>query len=209
MSLIQQIFAKLITRATYVSTNKQRIAFPNYFGALSWLCQGKGEKVFSHFKCLRGQTITRKLLHERVWSGYDASISQWTTNKNMSNNIILISTPDFHRLLLSHISSPQFCKHFSFPHVLRIPALHIRLYFTILAILNLYVDSVLRMPSFSDVLDPADNLWLTWQIKKACCWPLLSEWSLVSNLLKVSESSKGFKNSNSLLSNTFYSQFTR
>jgi len=37
-----------------VSINKQPIVSQNCFGVLSLLCQGKGSKIFSHFKCLRG-----------------------------------------------------------------------------------------------------------------------------------------------------------
>jgi len=56
---VQQIFLHIFTKINqycYVCLhNKNLMSFQNCFGVLSRLCQGKGWKSFSHFKCLREQ----------------------------------------------------------------------------------------------------------------------------------------------------------
>ena len=39
----------------YISIDKQPIRFQNFFDIQSRLCQGKGQKTFSHFKYLHDQ----------------------------------------------------------------------------------------------------------------------------------------------------------
>jgi len=50
----------------YISINKQLIQLQNCFGILSRPCQGKGQKNFSHFECLRGQHVPRELQVDRA-----------------------------------------------------------------------------------------------------------------------------------------------
>jgi hypothetical protein len=50
----------------YVSINKQVINFPNSFGILPRICQGKGLKTCSHVNCLRGQDKTVVACEPRV-----------------------------------------------------------------------------------------------------------------------------------------------
>lgn len=45
----------------YVSINEHLISFQRGFGVLSRPCQGKGQKTFPHFICLRGRHVVRVL----------------------------------------------------------------------------------------------------------------------------------------------------
>lgn len=116
----QLIFTKLITNVKYVSFNKKFIIF----------------QISSVFRLgFARDRVTRRVLISNIsaakmflasyWLSGPVidivSIVQQTTNKNMNNNIILISVPNFHRFFYTIFPVQNFYEFLVLPRITHYP----------------------------------------------------------------------------------------